>query len=63
MGTLKDRNDRDLVDAGEIKKRQEEYMGELYKKDFDELDKYGHVVNHLEPDILECKVKWAFQSI
>ena len=59
MGTLKDRNDINLVDAGEIK-RWEEYVEELHKKDFDELDNYEHVVNHPEPDILECKVKWVF---
>ena len=54
MGTIKDKNGRDLVDAEEIKKRCKEYMEELYKKDLNEPDYYDGVVSHPEPDILEC---------
>ena len=60
MGTIKDRNSRDLVDTEEIKKRWKEYTGELYKKDLNEQDYYDGVVSH--PDILECEVKWALGS-
>ena len=63
MGTIKDRNGRDLVDAKEIKKRWKEYMEEWYKKDLNEPDYYNGVVSHPEPDILECEVKWALRSI
>ena len=62
MGTIKDRNSRDLVDTEEIKKRWKEYTGELYKKDLNEQDQYDGVVSHPEPAILECKVKWALRS-
>ena len=62
IGTIKDRNSRDLVDAEEIKKRRKEYMEELYKKDLNELDYYDAVVSHPEPDILEHEVKWALGS-
>ena len=62
MGTVKDKNGEDLEDAEEIKKRQKEYMEELYKKYLNELDYYNGVVSHPEPDILECKVKWALRS-
>ena len=62
MGTIKDRNGRDLEDAKEIKKRWKEYTEELYKKDINELDYYDGVVSHPEPDILESKVKWALRS-
>ena len=62
MATIKDRNGRDLVDAEEIKKRWKEYMEELYKRDFNELDNCDGVVSHPEPDILECEIKWAFGS-
>ena len=58
MGTIRDRNSRDLTEAEEIKKRWQEYT-ELYKKDLTDLDKNDGVITHLEPDILECKVKWA----
>ena len=54
MGTIKDKNGRDLVDAEEIKKRCKEYMEELYKKDLNEPDYYDGVVSHPEPDIQEC---------
>ena len=57
MGTINDKNGRDLVDAEKIKKRWKEYMQELYKKDLNELDYYDDVVSHPELDILECEVK------
>ena len=56
MGTIKNRNGRDLVDAEEIKKRWKEYMEELYKKDLQEPDNHDGVVSHPEPDILEYEV-------
>ena len=59
MGTIKDRNGRDLVDTEEIKKRWNKYLEELYKKYLNEVDYYDAMVSHPEPDILECKVKWA----
>ena len=62
MGTIKDRNGGDLVNAEEIKKRWKEYTEELYKKDLNELDYYNGVVSHPEPDIPECEVKWALGS-
>ena len=63
MGTIKDRNGRDLVNVEEIKKRWEEYTEELFKKDLNELDNYDGVVSHPEPDILEYEVKWSAGSI
>ena len=59
MGTVKDRNDRDLVDAEEIKKRWKQYTQELFKKDLHNSDNHNAVINHThpEPDILECEVK------
>ena len=64
MGTIKDRNGRDLVDVEEIKERWKEYMEKKpYKKDLNEPDFYLGVVSHPEPDILECVVKWALGSI
>ena len=62
MGTIKYKNDKDPVDAEEIKKRWKEYMEELKKKDLNELDYYDGTVSHSELDILECKVKWALRS-
>ena len=62
MGTIKDKNLRDRIDAAEIKKRWKEYIEELYKEDLNEPDYYDGVVSHPEPDILECKVKWALRS-
>ena len=62
MGTIKDRNDMDLTEAEDIKKRWQEYT-ELYKKDFHDPDNHSGVITHLEPDILECEVKWALGSI
>jgi len=62
MGTIKDRNGMDLTDAEDIKKWQE-YTEELYKKDLNDPDNHNGVITHLEPDILECEVKWALESI
>ena len=59
---MKGRNCRDLIYAKEIKKRWKEYMEELYKKDINKPDNYDGVAGHPEPDILKCKVKWAFRS-
>ena len=63
MGTIKDRNDMDLIEAEDIKKRWQEYTKELYKKNLHDPDNHSDVITHLEPDILECKVKWALGSI
>ena len=63
MGTIKDRNDKNLTEAEEIKKRWQEYTEELYKKDLNDPENHDGVVTHLEPDILESKVKWALGSI
>ena len=60
---IKDRNSKDLTEAAEIKKRWQEYTEKLYKKGFNDLDKHDGVITHLEPDILECEVKWASGSI
>ena len=62
MGTIKDRNRMDLTEAEDTKKRWQEYT-ELYKKDLHDPDNHNDVITHLEPDILECEVKWALQSI
>ena len=59
MGSIKDRNCIDLTEVEDIKKRRQEYI-ELHKKDFHDPDNHNGVISHLEPDILECKVKWAF---
>ena len=63
MGTIHDRNGKDLTEAEEIKKRWHEYTEKLYKKGLNDLDNHDGVVTHLEPDILECKVKLALGSI
>ena len=63
IGTIKDRNGKDLTKAEEIKKRWQEYTEELYKKDLHDPDNHEGVITHLEPDILECEVKWALGSI
>ena len=63
MGSIKDRNGMDLTEAEHIKKRSWEYTEELYKKDLRDPDNHDGVIIHLEPDILECKVKWALGSI
>ena len=62
MGTIKDRNGMDLK-AEDIKKRWQEYRQELYKKDLHDPGNHDGVITHLEPDILECEVKWALESI
>ena len=63
IGSKKDRNGRDLTEAEDTKKRWKEYTKELYKKDFHDPENHDGVITHLEPDILECEVKWAFGSI
>ena len=65
MGTIKNRNNMDLTEAEDIKKRWQEYTEELYKKDLNDQDNHNGVITHthLEPDILECEVKWALESI
>ena len=63
MGLIKDRNGMDLTEAEDIKKRWQEYMEELYKKDLHDPDNHDDVITHLEPDTLECEVKWALESI
>ena len=63
MGSIKDRNYRDLTEAEDIKKRWQEYIEELYKKDLHDPDNHDGVITHLEPDILECEVKWALGNI
>ena len=63
MGSIKDRNGRDLTEAEDIKKRWQEYKEEPYKKDLHDPDNHAGVITHLEPDILECEVKWALGSI
>ena len=63
MGSIKERNGMDLTEAEDIKKRWQEYTEELYKKDLYNLDNHDGVITHLEPDILECEVKWALGSI
>ena len=62
MGSIKDRNGMDLTKAENIKKRWQEYTEELYKKDLHDPDNHKGVITHLEPDILECKVKWALEA-
>ena len=63
MGSIKDRNGMDLIEAEDVKKRWKGYTEDLYKKVLHDLDNHDGVVTHLEPDILECEVKWALQSI
>ena len=63
MGTIKHRNGMDITEAEDIKNRWDEYTEELYKKDLDDLYNHKSVIIHLEPDILECKVKWSLGSI
>ena len=62
MGTIKERNGRDLTEAADIKKRWQDYTEELYKKDLHNPDNCDGVITHLEPDILECEVKWALEK-
>ena len=63
MGSIKDRNGIDLTEEEDIKKRWQEYTEELYKKYLHDPDNHNGVITHLEPDILECEVKWALGSI
>ena len=63
MGSTKDRNGMDLTEAEDIKKRWQEYTEEQYKKDLHDPDNHDGVITHLEPDILECEVRWALESI
>ena len=63
MGSIKDRNGMDLTEAEDIKKRWQEYIEELYKKDIHDPNNHDVVIIHLEPDILACEVKWALESI
>ena len=63
MGSIKNRNDMDLTEAEDIKKRWQEYTEELYKKDLHNPNNHNGVITDLEPDILECEVKWALESI
>ena len=63
MGSIKDRNGMDLTEAQDIKKRWQEYTEELYKNDLHDPDNHNGVITDLEPDLLECEVKWALESI
>ena len=63
MGTIKDRNSKDLTDVEDIKEKWQAYTEELYKRSFNELDNLDGMATHLESDILECEVKWALGSI
>ena len=63
MGSIKDRNGMDLTETEDIKKRWQEYIEELYKKNLHDPDNHNGVITHLEPDILKCEVKWALGSI
>ena len=63
MGSIKDRNGMGLTEAYDIKRRWQEYTEQLYKKDLHDPDKHDGMITHLEPDILECKVKWALGII
>ena len=63
VGSIKDRNGKELTEAEEIKKRQQEYTEELYRKSLNDPNNLEGVILHLEPDILECEVKWAIGSI
>ena len=62
-GTIKKRNGKDLTEPEDIKKRRQEHTEELYKKGLNDPDNHNGVVTHLEPDILECEVKWVLESI
>ena len=63
IGSIKDRNDIDLTEAEDIKKKWQEYREELYKKELHDPDNHNGVITDLEPDILDCEVKWALESI
>ena len=62
MSTIKDRNGMELIQAADIKKKWKEYTEELYKKDLQNPDNHDSVITHLEPDILECEVKWTQEA-
>ena len=62
MGSIKDRNGMDLTEAEDIKKRWQQHTEELYKKELHDPDNHDGVITHLEPDILECEVKWALET-
>ena len=62
MGSIKGRNGMDLTEAEDIKKRWQEYKEELYKKDLHDPDNHAGVITHLEPDIMECEIKWALEK-
>ena len=63
MGSIKDRNGMDLIEAEDIKKKRQECTEELYKKDLHDPDNHDGMITHLEPDILECEVKWALGTV
>ena len=63
MGTIKDRNGTDLIEAEDIKKRWQQYTEELYKKDLHNPDNHNGVITHLDPDFLESEVRWVLGSI
>ena len=63
MGSIKDRNGMDLTETEDIKKRWQEYKKDMYKRDLHDPDNHNGVITHLEPDILECEVRWALESI
>ena len=63
MGSIKDRNSVYLIEAEDIKKRWQEYTEELYKKDHQDPENHNGVITHLQPDILECEVKWVLASL
>ena len=63
MGSIKDRNGMDLTEAEDIKRKCQEYTEELYKKDLHNPDNHNGIITHLEPDILECEVKWALEAL
>ena len=63
MGAINDKNGMDLTEAEDIKKRRQEYTEELYKKDLHDQNNHDGMISHLEPDILECEVRWALESI
>ena len=63
VGTIRDRNSMNLIEVENIRKRWQEYTEELYKKDLNDADNHDGVITHLEPDILECEVKWTLGSI
>ena len=63
MGSIKDRNGMDLTETEDIKKRLQEHTEELYQKDLQDPDNHDGMITHLEPDILECKIKWALECI